>query len=361
MNRLRKILKSRVFLIFAALLVFIYCNNSSLFTKQRDQDPLLLAHRGLGQTFSMEGIENDTCTAERIYKPEHPYLENTLPSMEAAFEAGADIVEFDVHITKDNQFAVFHDWTLDCRTDAVGVTRDYTMAQLKHVDIGYGYTADQGATYPFRGKGIGMMPSLTEVLEHFPDKRLLIDVKSNDPEEGRELAGYLSKLPAKQQELLAVYGGNEPIAALKEAMPKMRVMSKQTMKDCLIPYLAAGWIGYMPDACRNSELHIPEKVAKFLWGWPDKFLNRMDGVNTRVIVVGGDGSDFSSGFDTPEDIERLPADYSGGIWTNRIDRIAPLFKPFKTSTGTSRGFTSPPRNSSQSVISVNSSDLVTSI
>ncbi|SCM79097.1 hypothetical protein KL86SPO_20397 [uncultured Sporomusa sp.] len=35
------------------------------------------------------------------FEHEHPYLENTIASMEAAFQAGADIVELDVHITKD--------------------------------------------------------------------------------------------------------------------------------------------------------------------------------------------------------------------------------------------------------------------
>lgn len=330
MNRLKRILKSKVFLFFVALIAFIYLNNSSMFAKQHDEDPLLLAHRGLAQTFSLVGVENDTCTAARIYEPEHPYLENTIPSIDAAFQAGADIVEFDVHITKDNQFAVFHDWKLDCRTNAEGVTRDYTIAELKNVDIGYGYTADGGVTFPFRGKGVGMMPSLTEVLNRFPDKSFLINVKSNDPDEGKLLAQYLSKLPKKQQDLLAVYGGDEPIAAVKEAMPGMRVMSKSTMKDCLIPYLAAGWTGYAPKACKNTELHIPEKLAKWLWGWPDKFLNRMEQADTRVIVVGGDGSEFSSGFDTMEDIERLPSNYWGGIWTNRIDRIAPLYKDHST-------------------------------
>lgn len=170
------------------------------------------------------------------------------------------------------------------------------------------------------------MPSLTEVLDRFPDKPLLIDVKSNDPEEGKLLARYLLKLPKPQQDLLAVYGGDEPIAAVKEAMPDMRVMSKETMKSCLIPYLATGWTGVMPEACKRTELHIPAELAQWLWGWPDKFLNRMDQVDTRVIVVGGDGSGFSSGFDTPEDIDSLPSNYSGGIWTNRIDLIAPLFE-----------------------------------
>lgn len=326
MNRLKRFMKSKIVIVLALLIVFIYLNNSSLLAKQRGGDPLLLAHRGLGQTFTMEGIKNDTCTAERIYEPEHPYLENTISSMEAAFQAGADVVEFDVHITKDDQFAVFHDWTLDCRTNGEGTTRDYTMAELKKLDIGYGYTADQGRTYPFRGKGIDLMPSLTEVLAHFPDKAFLIDIKSSDPYEGQLLARYLSALPARQLSLLAAYGGDEPIAALKERMPDLRVMSKATMKSCLLPYAAIGWTGYMPASCKDTELHIPDKIAPWLWGWPNRFLNRMDNGDTRVIVVGGNGRDFSSGLDTPEDIDRLPANYSGGIWTNRIDRIGQLYE-----------------------------------
>ena len=165
--------------------------------KERDGDPLLLAHRGLGQTFSMEGITGETCTAERIHTPEHPYLENTIPSMKAAFLNGADIVELDIKPTKDGQFAVFHDWTLECRTNAEGTTNEYTMAELKRLDIGYGYTADNGKTFPFRGKGIGLMPSLDEVLTHFPDQSLLIHIKSDDPEEGKQLAQVLARSARK--------------------------------------------------------------------------------------------------------------------------------------------------------------------
>ncbi|MDQ0246426.1 glycerophosphoryl diester phosphodiesterase [Bacillus fengqiuensis] len=328
MKKSKKRMKTKIIMFFLALFLFIYVNNSSLFAAQKDETPLLLAHRGLAQTFTMEGIENDTCTAERIYEPEHPYLENTLPSMEAAFEAGADIVEFDVHPTKDGQFAVFHDWTLDCRTNGEGVTRDYTMDELKTLDIGYGYTADNGKTYPFRGKGVGLMPSLEEVLSHFPDRSFLIHIKSNDPTEGTQLARYLSTLPEKRLSQLAVYGGDEPIASLKEELPNLRVMSKATLKSCLLPYIAAGWTGYVPAACENTQLHIPEKIAPWLWGWSNEFLNRMEEANTRVIVVAGGGG-FSEGFDTTEDINRLPADYNGVIWTNRIDRIAPLYKEGK--------------------------------
>ncbi len=130
--------------------------------------PVLLAHRGMAQTFPSEGIENDTCTASAHPHAAARLLENTIASMEAAFNAGASIVEFDVHPTTDGHFAVFHDWTVDCRTDGKGVTREKTLAELKALDIGYGYTADGGKTFPFRGQGVGLMPSLDEVLARFP-------------------------------------------------------------------------------------------------------------------------------------------------------------------------------------------------
>ena len=46
---------------------------------------------------------------------------------------------------------------------------------------------------------------------------------------------------------------------------------------------------------------------------------------SEVFIVGRyDGGDFSSGIDRPEDFALLPPGFAGGIWTNRIDRIAPL-------------------------------------
>ena len=166
-------LMRKVLLLALAVLIplagFIYFNNRPRSTSPRGGSPVLLAHRGLAQTFTREDLDAETCTATRIRPPEHPYLENTLPSMEAAFAAGADVVEFDVHPTTDGKFAVFHDWTLDCRTEGKGVTREHTLAELKALDIGYGYTADGGKTFPFRGKGVGLMPDRsTRCSRRFP-------------------------------------------------------------------------------------------------------------------------------------------------------------------------------------------------
>src|SRR5690606_19704074 len=131
MSKMKRGIRKKLLWFLLFFLAFVYINNSSVFVKKRHGQPFLLAHRGLGQTFPMEGITGETNTARRIYPPEHPYLENTIPSMEAAFRAGADMVEFDVQPTTDGQFAVFHDWVLDYRTNGHGVTREHTMAELK--------------------------------------------------------------------------------------------------------------------------------------------------------------------------------------------------------------------------------------
>ena len=68
------------------------------------------------------------------------------------------------------------------------------------------------------------------------------------------------------------------------------------------------------------EIHIPLKYAKFLWGWPNKFIERMESVNTRVVIVDGDGK-WSEGFDTEESLLTIPDGYNGYVWTNRIDKI----------------------------------------
>ena len=310
-----------VITVFAA---FAWLNNTSLLSTPLSGKPVLLAHRGLHQTFPHEGVQTDTCTATRIYPPEHTFIENTLPSMEAAFTAGADVIEFDIHPTTDGQFAVFHDWTLDCRTEGKGVTRDHAMADLKKLDVGYGYTADGGKTFPLRGKGVGMMPTLDEVLARFPDKRFLINIKSNDESEGEKLAAYLGKLSPDSRARLLTYGATLPVERVHGKLPDVGIGSNASLKNCLLRYIGLGWSGYVPAACRKGMMLVPLNVAPWLWGWPHKFQQRMQSAGVDVFVLGPyDGTFGTSGVDDLGQLASLPNGYAGGIWTNRIDRIGP--------------------------------------
>jgi glycerophosphoryl diester phosphodiesterase len=323
-SALHSVYRAKVLWILVALALFVWINNSSLFLKRNDECPTLLAHRGLAQTFDIEGVTGDTNTARIIHDPEHPYLENTLSSIQAAFRCGADIVEFDVRPTKDKKLAVFHDFLLDYRTDGNGNVSDHTMEELKKLDLGYGYTADGGETFPFRGRGVGMLPSIDEVFEAFPDRELLVHIKDGGEEAGRLLGTYLQEMDDEQRKKISVYGDEGAILFLRGEYPQMKVLTRSIMVEAFFTYELVGWTGYVPKAIRNIELHMPLNYAKLLWGWPDRFLQRMERVGSRFVLVNGRGG-FSRGFDDQQDLEKIPDNYSGCIWTNRIDKIGPGF------------------------------------
>lgn len=324
-------LRSAILPALVLLAGFIYVNNANFMSRRPPGEPVLLAHRGVSQQFDRRDLRSDTCTATRMLPPTHGYLENTIPSMRASFEAGADLVEIDVHPTTDGQFAVFHDWTVDCRTEGRGATRAHSMAQLKRLDVGYGYTADGGKTFPFRGKGVGMMPTLDEVLATFPDRRLVINIKSDDPTEGPKLAQALAKLPAARRKALIVYGGDKPIQALRQAMPQVKTLSRQSLKACVLRYVAYGWTGVVPGACESSMVLLPIDVAPWLWGWPNRLLDRMEAAGSEVFVVGpyAQSGGGAAGVDSPHELAQLPPGYSGGIWTNEIELVAATLKRWR--------------------------------
>jgi glycerophosphoryl diester phosphodiesterase len=321
MSRMR-----RVLLVLVVLAVSVYLFNAS-WRAAPPADPrvVLIAHRGVHQTFPRDGLENDTCTAERIYPPEHAYIENTLQSMRAAFAAGADIVELDIHPTTDRQFAVLHDWTIDCRTEGTGETRSHDMAYLKTLDIGYGYTADGGATYPLRGTGIGQMPELKDVLSVMPDRQFLINFKSREAREGDMLAALVTEHPEWRGAVWGAYGGDEPTYRAAELIDELAVWSRRGLVDCLLQYGALGWSGYMPPACRNTKVMVPLNVAPFVWGWPNLFLERIRNAGSEVILLGpyGAGDPGTAGVDTLEQLAQVPAGFDGYLWTNRIEIIGP--------------------------------------
>ncbi|RKQ95331.1 glycerophosphodiester phosphodiesterase family protein [Maricaulis maris] len=303
----------------------LYLNNASwLATPQRDV-PFYVSHRGVHQTFDPAGVGRDDCTAVLIDPPQHGFIENTLPSMAAAFAAGASRIEIDIHPTTDGEFAVFHDWTLDCRTDGSGVVREQSMMTLRTLDAGYGYTADGGETWPLRGTAVGAIPTLGEVLEAFPEGDFLFNIKSNDASEADRLLAYLDAR-AVDTDRLIVFAASRPDARLAELRPDLRRMSRARIRACGLSYLAWGWSGHVPEVCHDTVLVLPANYARLAWGWPTRLETRMASVGSEVWVMGDlDRATMNStGIDTVGQRDALPGRFRGGILTNRIDAIGPI-------------------------------------
>ena len=81
---------------------------------QREATPAIASHRGAA-----------------LIAPE-----NTLASIDAAVQAGADFVEIDLRRTKDGRAILFHDPTVDRTTNGMGWVREYTLGQFRSMDAG---------------------------------------------------------------------------------------------------------------------------------------------------------------------------------------------------------------------------------
>ena len=312
---------------FALAIVFLGLTliNASWLAPAPKGAPKIIAHRGLYQLYDKAGVGRDTCTADRIYPPYHDYLENTLPSILRAQKLGAWMVEVDIAPTADDELVVFHDWTLDCRTDGTGPVRDATLAELKALDVGYGYTADGGKTHPFRGKFTGAMPTFGEVARSLPQRgRMMINFKSKDPGEADLLA---AKFKAAGRDPVAAgdgfYGHEAPVARIREIYPDAWAWSNQGAKQCSRDYVAMGWSGYLPESCRGETLIVPLNYQWPFWGWPNRLIARMEEYGGRVIVVGPIGGDRPRGLTLPEQLGEIPASFNGYVWVEDAFTIVP--------------------------------------
>ncbi|WP_405607996.1 glycerophosphodiester phosphodiesterase family protein [Polaribacter sp. Asnod1-A03] len=89
--------------------------------------------------------------------------ENSLQAIQNCIDMGVDMVEIDVRETKDGQLVVIHDVSIDRTTKAKGLVKDWTLSDLKKLNL-------------VDGLGVETMhkiPTLEEVLNLSKDKILI--------------------------------------------------------------------------------------------------------------------------------------------------------------------------------------------
>ncbi len=80
--------------------------------------------------------------------------ENTMASFKLAQKLGADLVECDVHVSKDGRVIVIHDASLERTTDRKGRIKNLTAAQICRADAGAKYSKK------FRGERVPLLSDL---------------------------------------------------------------------------------------------------------------------------------------------------------------------------------------------------------
>lgn len=153
----------------------------------RSHSPLVVAHRGVHR-----------------FAPE-----NTAVSYRQAIEAGAPIVELDLHRSKDGVIILMHDDTLERTTDGVGNVNDMTLQQLKTLDAGSWKDAK------YAGERV---PTLQEIAEICKGKTvMMLDLK--DPVRGDEIAPVIGKAGIKPDRVIVAPWKVEQASGLAPYLP----------------------------------------------------------------------------------------------------------------------------------------------
>jgi glycerophosphoryl diester phosphodiesterase len=299
----------------AALAVTVSLTNASWIAPRLPGGLILVAHRGIAQQIDNQGIDDEACTAEHMLPSEHDFIDNTLRSFSNARHFGADAIALEVQPTKDGQMVAFHDWTVDCRTQGHGVVRELTLAQLRKLDVDYGYTPDGGKTHPLRGKGVGGMPTVEEVLREVPRMRLIFHFKSKDPGDADTLLAALRRGGASVEEgRFGFYGDPAVIRRVRQLAPGAWAFTVEDAEACLTDYVKFGWTSQVPKSCRNTTVMVPLNYQWAIWGWPKRFLVRMDQAGTRVILTGDYRKGAALGLTQPDQLANVPRDFRGYLW-----------------------------------------------
>ncbi len=143
--------------------------------------------------------------------------ENTLEGAKLAYEEGANVVEIDIYLTKDNHVVIMHDGTTGRTCNRDISVEGSTLAQLRELYVNKGYENND----QFKECRI---PTLEEYLEFFKDKdcNIFIEIKSGNTKIVAETKKLVDQYDMYDQ--CSVITFNEPImAAMRKDWPEMSV------------------------------------------------------------------------------------------------------------------------------------------
>ena len=148
---------------------------------------------------------------------------NTIFAMTRAVELGVDVLEMDIHGTRDGVLVVIHDETVDRTTDGSGRVQDLTLAELQQFDAGYNWPtlAEEAARSdrPYRGQGI-TIPALEEVFQTFPELPMVIEIKQREPSIVEPFCRLLRQYDMTDQVVVPTFHA-ETITEFREACPEV--------------------------------------------------------------------------------------------------------------------------------------------
>ena len=149
------------------------------------------------------------------------YPENTAVAFREALALDVEMVEFDVHLSRDESLIIIHDSTVDRTSDGVGRVADLSLKEIKGLDAG-GWMGQ-----PFQGE---QFLTLSETLDIVGGKiRLNVHIKAYDHDRDCVVPLVVGELG--RHNLLSssfVASDQESISLAKQIQPELEICNLST-------------------------------------------------------------------------------------------------------------------------------------
>ncbi len=149
--------------------------------------------------------------------------ENTFVSFEYALELGLNWIELDVHLSKDQQWVVIHDESLERTSNGKGLVANHTIEELQKLDAGSWFNSKYAKQ---------KLPSLSDVLELVATKNANVNIEIKGSEHAAELNSRL------MAEFLGSYATELAYSPLVSSFDTPTIIKlRELMPDLPIGYL----------------------------------------------------------------------------------------------------------------------------
>ena len=209
--------------------------------------------------------------------PDHPYYADNLPyplviahqggdglwpgdtmfAFEHAAELGVDVLEMDLHITKEGVLVINHDENVDRTTDGAGEIEAMPLDEIKALDAGYDWSNDNGNTFPYREMGI-TIPTLAEVFEAFPGYHMTIEIKTTERSMAMPFCELIRAYDMQDKVLVASFL-DERMEEFREVCPEVATSSAR-QETTIFVLLSKAFLGRLYSPSFNA-LQVPEESS----------------------------------------------------------------------------------------------------
>lgn len=184
---------------------------------------------------------------------------NTMLAFDHAVELGVDVLDADMHITKDGVLVLMHDETVDRTTNGTGAIRDMTFSEIEQLDAAYHFSTDDGKTFPYRGQG-ATVPAIETLFQKYPNMHYGVEIKQTPPEVATPFCALIRKYQMQDKVLVSSFR-KANMDAFRRECPEVATSAVEDEVRVLFFAHLVGLHGLVTPAYQS--LQIPERGGGF--------------------------------------------------------------------------------------------------